>query len=128
MARLLSSLAVVAGLISATLLPARAVDWPVFGFDPARTGFNSSETMLNVGNVHRLRERWQISLGTAADTAPILIERVRVGRAYVPMLFETTTSGVTLGIEATSGKIIWRFTTHGPNYTHSEPAEDRSGT
>jgi outer membrane protein assembly factor BamB len=125
--RLLSTLAVVAGLITATLLPARAVDWPVFGFDPARSGFNSAETMLNVGNVHRLRERWQISLGAAADSAPILIEHVRVGRANVPMLFETTTSGVTLGIEATSGHIVWRFTTHGPNYTHSTPAEDPSG-
>jgi outer membrane protein assembly factor BamB len=125
--RLLSTLAVVAGLISATLLPAQAVDWPVFGFDPARSGFNSAETTLNVGNVHRLRERWQVSLGGVADSAPILLQRVRIGRAYVPMLFETTTSGVTLGIEATSGHIVWRFMTHGPNYTHSEPAADPSG-
>jgi hypothetical protein len=62
MARLLSTLAVVAGLTFAMLLPARAVDWPLFGYDPARSSFNSSERTLTVGNVHRLRARWQIAL------------------------------------------------------------------
>ena len=48
---------------SRRLLPAAAVDWPVFGFDPARSGFNSAERTITVSNVHRLHERWQISLG-----------------------------------------------------------------
>jgi outer membrane protein assembly factor BamB len=128
MARLLSALAVVAGLISATLLPASATDWPVFGFDPARSGFNSAERTVTVGNVHRLRERWQVSLGQVADSTPILLERVRLRRANVPMLFQTTKNGVTLGIEAATGKIVWRFTTHGSTITDSTPAADPSGT
>ncbi len=126
MARLLS-IPALAALIVATLLPARAVDWPVFGFDPARTNFNSSETTLTTGNVHSLRMQWQTSLGGVADSAPILLEKVRIKRAYVPMLFETVGNGVTLGIEAMTGKIMWKFTTHGPNYTHSSPAADPSG-
>lgn len=127
MVKLLSSFAVVAGLLSATLIPARAVDWPVFGFDPARSSFNSAETTLTVGNVHRLRKRWQVSLGSTADSTPILLQHVRVGAAYHSLLFQTTLSGETLGIEATSGRIVWRFTTNGPNYTHSTPAADPSG-
>lgn len=127
MVRLLGVAALATGLIFVSI-PARAVDWPVFGFDPARTSFNSSETMLTTGNVHGLRMQWQTSLGSAADSAPIYLESVRVKRAHIPMLFITTGSGVTLGIEATTGKLIWKYATHGPNYTHSMPAADPSGT
>ncbi|HEY1883140.1 MAG TPA: PQQ-binding-like beta-propeller repeat protein [Candidatus Cybelea sp.] len=112
-----------------TGLPARAVDWPVFGFDPARSSFNSSERALTVGNVHRLRERWQIAFGAGlvADSTPIFLNRVRIGRSHRPMLYQTTTSGVTFGIEALSGRIVWKFATHGPKYTRSTPAADPSG-
>jgi len=127
MARSLLTLAAVAGLISATLLPAAATSWPLFGFDPARSGFNTAEQTLTVGNVHRLRERWQIPLGADADSTPILLDKVRVGRAEVPMLFQTTKNGVTLGIMARTGKIVWRFTTHGSTITDSTPAADPSG-
>ncbi|MGB8966041.1 MAG: PQQ-binding-like beta-propeller repeat protein [Candidatus Cybelea sp.] len=125
MARLISILTVVA-LLPATLRPAFAADWPVFGYDPARSGFNSAEHILTPRNVHRLRERWQISLGSVADSTPILLQHVRIGRAERPMLFQTTKAGVTLGIEATSGRVIWRFMTHGSNITDSTPAADPS--
>src|SRR5580698_8483618 len=103
MARSLLTLVAVGGLLFATLLPAGGTSWPVFGFDPARSGFNTAERTLTVGNVHRLRERWQVSLGADADSTPILLDKVRVGRAEVPMLFQTTKTGVTFGIEASTG-------------------------
>jgi len=127
MARALSVLAVIAGLFGAAPWPARAVDWPVFGFNAARTSFNSVEKTLNVGNVHRLRERWQTSLGSVADSTPILVQHVRVGRFYRAVLYQTTLSGTTLAVNATTGKILWKFATHGPNYTHSTPAADPAG-
>src|SRR5580704_5259180 len=127
MTRSLSTLAAVAGLLSATLLPAGATSWPVFGFDPARSGFNTAETTLTVGNVRHLRERWQIALGADADSTPILLEEVRTGHANVQMLFQTTKTGVTLGIEARTGKIVWQFMTHGSTITNSTPAADPSG-
>lgn len=122
------TVAVLAAVLGVATRPARAIDWPVFGFDSARTGFNSSETTLTTGNVQNLRRQWQSSLGGVADSSPILIQKVRVKRAYVPMIFITTTSGVTLGLEALTGKIVWKFTTRGPNYTHSAPAADPSDT
>ncbi|MGC1380323.1 MAG: PQQ-binding-like beta-propeller repeat protein [Candidatus Baltobacteraceae bacterium] len=127
MTRVIPILAVVAGLIFATLAPANADDWPVFGYDPARSGFNSAEHTLNVSNVHRLHARWQISLGAVADSTPILLDHVRVGRGYRAVLFQTTKSGVTFAIEASSGKILWQFATTGPNITDSTPAADPSG-
>jgi outer membrane protein assembly factor BamB len=106
---------------------ASATNWPVFGFDPSRSGFNSAERTITVGNVHRLHERWQISLGAVADSTPILLQRVRIGRAYHSMLYQTTKDGVTHGIEAATGRIIWRFATHGTQITDSTPAADPSG-
>ncbi len=123
---LLSTFAAVA-VIAATIFEPHAVDWPVFGFDPARSSFNWLENTLTVRNVHRLHERWQISLGGGADSTPIYLRHVRVGRRNRGMLFQTLRNGQTLGIEASSGRIIWRFITHGPNYTHSTPAADPSG-
>ncbi len=85
------------------------------------------ERTLTVGNVHRLRERWQIALGSVADSTPILLQHVRVGRSFRNVLFQTTKSGETIAIEARSGRILWRFDTHGANYTHSAPAADPAG-
>lgn len=129
-AKLLSVMAAAAGLIWAAPQPACAVDWPVWGYNSARSNFNSAERTLTVRNVHGLRERWQLSFGGgyAADSTPIFLERVQTGpRHYEPMLFQTTTNGVTYGIEATTGLIRWKFVTHGPRGTTATPAADPSG-
>jgi outer membrane protein assembly factor BamB len=126
MVRRVACLLVALGLAAAASR-ASATNWPLFGFDPSRSGFNSAERMITVGNVHRLHERWQISLGAVADSTPILVQHVRIGRAYHPMLFQTTKDGVTHGIEAVSGRIIWHFATRGTQITDSTPAADPSG-
>lgn len=115
------------GLALAVTGPAWATTWPIFGYDSSRSGFNSSERTLTIANVHRLHVRWQISLGGVADSTPILLDHVRVGRTFRSMLFQTRKDGVTLGIDASSGHIAWRFTTNGPNITTSTPAADPSG-
>lgn len=42
-------------------------------------------------------------------------------------LYETAKNGTTYSIDANSGKIVWRFSTRGPNITTSVPAADASG-
>ncbi|MBV8155730.1 MAG: PQQ-binding-like beta-propeller repeat protein [Candidatus Eremiobacteraeota bacterium] len=124
-----SFVAVVIALgLAATVLRARAADWPVFGHDPSRSGVDAGDTALTAANVSHLRAMWQIPFGTPADSAPIYLERVTVGRRAIPMLFLTNKSGVTFGIEARTGHIAWRFATHGPKITTSAPAADPSGT
>lgn len=83
--------------------------------------------MLTVNNVHRLHAKWQISLGSVADSTPILLQNVRFGRTSRTMLYQTLKNGETLGIDARSGRVVWTFATHGSNYTHSTPAADPSG-
>jgi outer membrane protein assembly factor BamB len=118
---------VLALLIGVVAPAARAEDWPLFGHDPARTSVDVGGTAIDVQNVHRLRMRWQISLGTVADSTPIFLERVQRGGRVRSMLFQTDKKGVTYGIDALTGRIYWHFRTYGPNITTSTPAADPSG-
>jgi len=119
-------------------------DWPVFGSDPARDGVDGSRPRLTVGNVAGLRAQWQIRLGAVADSTPILLDGVESGGISRAMLFQTASNGTTFGVDAASGRILWRFATHatpaggfslprvlraavfGPNVTNSTPAADPS--
>jgi hypothetical protein len=122
-----SSLFALVALGIAARLPAAATDWPLFNFEPARSGFNSAEKTLTVANVHGLRIRWRSLLGDVVDSSPIFLERVRIGRKYASMLFLTSTNGVTLGVEAANGHVVWRFASHGTTLTNAAPAADPSG-
>ncbi len=110
---------------AATAVP---VSWPVFGHDPARSGVDVGDHRLTATNVSRLVAKWQISLGTVADSTPILLPNVTIGTTSHQMLYITAKNGVTYGIEAHIGKIMWRYTTSGPNITDTTPAADPSGT
>src|SRR5580658_6551224 len=66
-------------------------------------------------NVGDLRVRWQIKLGSVADTAPLV---------YGNSLYITATDGTTYAVDTTSGRILWRFATQGPKITTSVPAYD----
>jgi len=142
----LQTVALVATLLCAGAIPAAGANWPVFGYDPARSGVDGSQRILTAGNVGRLRTRWQTALGEVADSTPILLEHVKIGVVSRTMLFQTATNGVTFGIDAASGRVLWRFRPHvpspragfsllgflrkmafGPNVTTSTPAADPSG-
>jgi outer membrane protein assembly factor BamB len=66
-------------------------------------------------NVADLRVRWQIKLGSVADTAPLV-----AGNA----LYVTATDGTTYAVDTTRGRILWQFATQGPKITTSVPAYD----
>jgi outer membrane protein assembly factor BamB len=114
----------------ATAFAARAASWPMFGHDPARNGVDWGDRILDPSNVGRLHVRWQISFGpnVVADSTPILLDSVPYRGKTRTMIFQTAKNGVTFGIDAYSGRILWRFATHGPNITTSTPAADPTGT
>lgn len=95
----------------------RDADWPVFDHDPWRSGSTVGDRVLTPANVAGLRERWRIRLGDVSDSAPI---------AAGTLLVQTTKNGTTNGIDESTGRIVWRFVTHGPNITTSTPAFDPS--
>jgi outer membrane protein assembly factor BamB len=51
-----------------------------------------------------------VSIDGTVDSSPIYVSNVRVGGARHDLLVVTTTYGKTLGLDATSGKQLWRFT------------------
>lgn len=95
--------------------------WPVFDHDAARTGV-SGDRAITPANANHLRERWSVKLGDVADSSPVYLENVR-GRS---MLFQTARDGTTYGIDAHTGRVLWRFRTNGPKITTSVPAADPS--
>jgi hypothetical protein len=82
-------------------------DWTRFGFDAAKT--NRSKRGLSEKQVRRLKER-RVSIDGTVDSSPIYVARVRVGGHRHDLLVMTTTYGRTLGLDAASGKRLWRFT------------------
>ncbi|HTV91748.1 MAG TPA: PQQ-binding-like beta-propeller repeat protein [Verrucomicrobiae bacterium] len=107
-----------------------ALNWPVFGHDPARSGVDVGDTTLNASNVSTLVEKWQISFGSGnvADSTPILLANVTIGNTAQQMLYQTDKNGETFAIAAQTGKIVWTYSTTGSNITDSTPAADPSGT
>ncbi len=70
---------------------------------------------ITPSNVADLHVRWQVKLGSVADSAPIVAGNT---------LYITATDGTTYAIERASGRILWHFATHGPKITTSVPAYD----
>src|SRR5262249_4545588 len=55
--------------------PPAARDWPMYGHDPHRTGYNAGETTISAANVGQLAPRFQASVGTgdfASSSGPVV--------------------------------------------------------
>lgn len=79
-------------------------DWPTYGHDASRTGFNAGETMLSPNNVAQLTQAFQVNIGIggapSSSTPTIAKGTVFVGSSVPgsPNFF---------ALDATTGKTIW---------------------
>ncbi len=87
-------------------------DWPVFGFTPARHDVGPASTGITAANLAGLR-RQQITIPGTVDSSAIYLHGVEIGGRQRNALFVTTTYGITLAIDAGSGRVLWRFTPPG---------------
>jgi hypothetical protein len=83
-------------------------DWPEFGLNPQRTNATDETTAITAANVGHLRLRI-VALGGTADNSAIYVHAASVGGAAHDVAIVTTDYGVTLAIDADSGRILWRF-------------------
>jgi outer membrane protein assembly factor BamB len=105
--------AVLAGTASAASgARAGGTDWPMAGFSPARPYRGPAVTGITRKNIGRLHRR-QVQLPGTVDSMPIYLHGVKVDGRSHDVLFVTTTYGITLAIDAASGRILWRFTPPG---------------
>jgi outer membrane protein assembly factor BamB len=87
---------------------ANGTDWTRFGFDAARHDV-APATGITAANIGSLRRR-QVQIPGTVDSSPIYLHDVVVGGGTHDTFFVTTTYGITLAIDAASGRILWRFT------------------
>ena len=84
-------------------------DWPMFDFDVARHGVGPAATGITATNVGRLHHQI-VQLDGTVDSAPIYLHDVMAGGEARDVFFVTTTYGKTEAIDASSGKLVWRYT------------------
>ena len=90
-------------------------DWTRFGWDARRSNDDPHATGITAANVARLH-RQQVRLPGTVDSSPIYLHGVSIHRSAHDAFFVTTTYGITLAIDATNGRILWRYTPRG--YSH----------
>ena len=107
-------------------------NWARFGYDAARSNFGPTRTGITAANVDKLR-RQQVRLPGTADSSPIYLRGVRVKGRRHDVFFVTTSYGITVSVDARSGRILWRFRPRGyaswagsDQITNSSPIADPS--
>jgi PQQ-like domain len=103
------------------------VDWPIFGFDSARSSVNLLETALDPQTVGGLHRMWSIALSGVADSSPVYLHGLRLANgSTADVLYLTTRDGRLVAVNASSGQILWSVQNKGVRYTTSSPAIDPS--
>lgn len=87
-------------------------DWTRFGWDARRSNDDPHATGITAANVGSLA-RQQVHLPGTVDSSAIYLHGVSVHGATNDVFFVTTTYGITLAIDASSGSILWRWTPPG---------------
>ena len=90
-------------------------DWTRFGWDARRSNDDPYPTGIYTAHVGQLR-RQQVRLPGTVDSSAIYLHGVAVRGATHDAFFVTTTYGITLAIDASSGRILWQWKPRG--YSH----------
>ncbi|HZL54681.1 MAG TPA: PQQ-binding-like beta-propeller repeat protein [Solirubrobacteraceae bacterium] len=94
---------------SASAAPAsRLTVWPEFGLNPQRSDATAKPTGITAANVGHLAGR-TVALPGTVDSSPIYLHGADVGGARHDAAFMTTDYGITIALDTSSGRILWRF-------------------
>ena len=106
-----------------------AGDWPLFGYDAARSNTAAAPTGVTLANVARLHLH-VVALPGTVDSSPIFLHGVTIGGRRRDAFFMTTTYGKTIALSP-SGRVLWTFTpaayaglAGGAQITTATPAAD----
>ena len=102
-------------------------DWTRFGYDAARSSSGPARTGITAANLRRLKLQ-RVRLDGTVDSSPIYARAVRVAGKVRDVFVVTTTYGKTEAVDASSGRVVWRFTPAGyagwagsPQITNATP-------
>jgi len=92
-------------------------DWPTWGHDQERSGWNRAETTLTKNNVSRLDVLWSTQLSTVPSdvvlstlTAPVGIANVHTPQGSKNLLFLLGADNTLFALDAGDGKVVWQKT------------------
>jgi outer membrane protein assembly factor BamB len=87
-------------------------DWTRFGYDAARTSSGPARTGIAAGDLGKLRLQ-RVRLDGTVDSSPIYARAVKVAGKTRDVFVVTTSYGKTEAVDASSGRVVWRFTPPG---------------
>jgi PQQ-like domain len=109
------------------------VAWPEFGLNPQRTNATDQASGITAANVGHLHLR-TVALPGTVDSSAIYLHRATVDGATHNVAVVTTDYGITVALDADSGRILWRFVPPGiagwrgsAQVTTASPLADPSG-
>ncbi len=82
--------------------------WPEFGLDAQRRDATDRSTGITAANLGRLKER-TVALPGTVDSSPIYLHGAAVAGGRHDTAFVTTDYGITLALDAATGRILWTF-------------------
>jgi hypothetical protein len=92
------------------------VDWLQFGFLPDKTGNNTLETKITLGDVGGLQPLFTTPLSHNPDGAPVLLTGVTTPSGVRDLIFVFAEQGYTTAFDANTGAQVWTadFSTGAP--------------
>ena len=92
-----------------------ASDWPTWGYDQQRSGWNSAEKTLSKHNVGHLKLLWTAQIPTplratshSTHSAPIVVSGVPTPDGRKDIVFTVGIDDTVYAVDAATGKIIWQ--------------------
>ncbi len=114
-AKSLLSTCVLAFVFANSLGAQGAGEWPTWGHDQERSGWNRDETTLTKDNASKLGVVWNTQLPTVPSdivlstlTAPVGIADVVTPQGSKNMIFLLGADDTLFGLDAADGKVIWQ--------------------
>lgn len=102
---------------------AHAADWLQWGYDAAHSGNNPDETTITTANVAQLTRRYQATLPSTVDSAPVYAGAINTPAGLRNLLFVMAKNGTLFAVDAADGSVLWSKN-NGSTTTQSSPAID----
>ena len=90
-------------------------DWPSFGHDQQRSGWNMAETTLSPSNVSRLKPLWSTQLPTPPQdtalstlTSPLVASGVDTPQGRKDLVFTVGIDDTIFAMDADTGQTVWQ--------------------
>jgi outer membrane protein assembly factor BamB len=116
------------GATPATMSAPPADDWPTYGYDPERTGWNRGETTLSTSNVSKLKVQWSTQLSTPPTpvalstlSPPVVVAGVSTAQGTKNLLLLLGADDTLFALDTDTGKVLWQKTFPNPSKPQRAP-------